>query len=116
MLLDLDNARPPDAPGEPAGRAGYRAPELERGGSVTPACDVFSLAGCLYFALVGDDPPEQPGPLPGRRRRLDASSPLADLLDACRQADPARRPPAAVVHASLRSLGQRQHRAGPSQG
>lgn len=104
MLLDLDNSRPPGAPAEPAGRAGYRAPELAGGGAVTPACDVFSLAGCMAFALTGVDPPERPGPLSDLRGRLGDAPALADLLDACRQAEPARRPSAAALRAALRSL------------
>lgn len=103
MLLDFDNARPPHTPAALAGRAGYRAPELDWGGAVSPACDVFGLAGCLYFALVGDDPPERPGPLPDLRLRLGAAANLASLLDACRAAEPARRPHANAVRAALSS-------------
>jgi serine/threonine protein kinase len=95
MLLDLDGARPPDWPARPAGRAGYHAPELAAGRRVSPACDVYSLVGCLYFALLGDDPPAGSGPLgpfPG----------LADLLDAGRRAGPHQRPGAAAVRGALR--------------
>ncbi len=101
MLVDLDGARPPHSPARPSGRAGYRAPELERQGPVTPACDIFSLAGCLYFALTGEDPPEEPGPLTDLRAILAAYLPLADLMDQCRQDDPALRPRAHDMRLAL---------------
>jgi serine/threonine protein kinase len=101
MILDLDGARPPAWPAQPAGRIGYRAPELDLGGRVTPACDVYSLAGCLSFALTGDDPPEVPGPLPDLRARLASASQLADALDGCRRADPAQRPSVDALRAAL---------------
>jgi serine/threonine protein kinase len=95
MLVDLDGSRPPGWPGMPSGRIGYRAPELERSLDVTPTCDIYSLAGCLFFAVVGDDPPIVPGPLPLRDRRL------ADILDPCRHEDAARRPTAAELRRTL---------------
>jgi serine/threonine-protein kinase len=101
MLVDLDGARPPGAPARPAGRIGYRAPELDGDRPVTPACDLYSLAGCLYFGLTGQDPPTEPGPLTGLRDRLGSHAGLADLLDACRRADPARRPSADALGAAL---------------
>lgn len=101
MLLDLDGARPPGWPAQPAGRAGYCAPELADGGAVSPAGDVYSMVGCLYFALLGDDPPAEPGPLPALRGPLGRFPGLADLLDAGRREDPARRPTAGAIHAAL---------------
>lgn len=95
MLVDLDGSRPPGWPGMMSGRIGYRAPELEQSLAVTPACDVYSLAGCLHFAIVGDDPPTVPGPMPDRR--------LADLLDPCRVEDAAMRPTATALGAALRA-------------
>lgn len=93
MLVDLDGCRPPGWPGVPSGRIGYRAPELERSRETTPACDVYSLAGCLYFAIVGDDPPIVPGPMP--------ATPLSAALDPCRDEDAARRPSAAELRRTL---------------
>ena len=99
MLLDFDGARPPGSPAPPAGRIGYRAPELDGDGPISPACDVYSLAGCLHFALTGDDPgapdaPDAPDESP-------AHPLLDDLLAACRQADPAARPGMAALRAEL---------------
>jgi serine/threonine protein kinase len=101
MLVDLDGARPPGWPARPSGRIGYRAPELDGDRPMTPAGDVYSLVGCLYFALTGEDPPTRPGPLPDRRGQLGSSAGLADLLDECRRADPARRPTVEALRAVL---------------
>jgi serine/threonine-protein kinase len=90
MLLDFDGARPPGSPARPAGRIGYRAPELDGDGPISPACDVYSLAGCLHFALTGDDPHES-----------SAHPLLDDLLAACRQTDPAARPSMAALRGEL---------------
>jgi serine/threonine protein kinase len=101
MLLDFDGARPPGFPARPAGRIGYRAPELAAEGQVTAAADVYSLAGCLYFALLGVDPPTAPGPLLALRGPLSPYPRLADLLDAARRADPAQRPSMGELRAVL---------------
>jgi serine/threonine-protein kinase len=101
MLVDLDGARPPHWPAQPSGRIGYRAPELDTDQPMSPACDVYSLAGCLSFALTGEDPPTHPGPLTDLRRPLAAWPRVADVLDACRQADPTRRPRADALRATL---------------
>ncbi len=95
------------ARGRPAGRvslqggSGYRAPELERSLAVTPACDVYSLAGCLYFALTGEDPPDRLGPIPDLRWRI-SSPELAGLLNACRTIDPLVRPNMGELAVALR--------------
>ncbi len=104
MLLDFDNARPAGWPAQVAGRAGYRAPELEGAGPVSAACDVYGLAGCLAFALTGEDPPEVPGPIPLLRDALTAWPALGALVDGCRHADPARRPGARELGEALRRL------------
>ena len=97
MALDLDGARPEGWPAEGGGRVMYRAPELLQG-PVTPACDVYSLAGCLYFALAADDPPRASGPLewPG------LASALAAALNRCRSQIPPERPAAEAVAEALR--------------
>lgn len=91
VLLDFDGARPPGWPAFPSGRIGYRAPELAMSGAVTPACDVYSLAGCLYFALTGSDPSTEPGPL-SLEGCLPTGSPLRFMLEQCRAEAPGPRP------------------------
>jgi len=103
MLLDFDGARPPGCPAYPSGRIGYRAPELELDNPVTPACDVYSLAGCVYFALTGEDPPSTAGRLL-LGNRLPPDSRLAGVLDRCRADDPELRP-------SIKALGAALHLA-----
>jgi len=100
MLLDFDGARPPGWPAYPSGRIGYRAPELERNGPVTPACDVYSLVGCVYFALTGEDPPLTAGPLL-LGNQLPPDSRLAGVLDRCRADDPELRPSIKALGAAL---------------
>jgi serine/threonine-protein kinase len=100
-VLDFDGARPPGAPGEPGGRIGYRAPEVASSVEVHPACDVFGLAGCLFFAVTGRDPPAEPGPMPLR----DALGPLPPasvaVLQSCRDPDPQARPSANELRDAL---------------
>jgi serine/threonine protein kinase len=92
IVVDFDGARPPRAAGEAGGRGGYRAPEVAASALVHRGCHVFSLAGCIYFALTGDDPPAEPGALPrlGDAGRLSAQA--VGVLERCRLADPAARP------------------------
>ena len=110
MLVDMDGARPPGWP-PPAGRIGYRAPELDAERPVSPACDVYSLVGCLYFALTGDDPPTKPGPIPELRRLLARYPPLVGLLDAGRLADPSQRPSIGALRAALEPIVEPTKRA-----
>ena len=87
MLLDFDGARPPGWPARPSGRIGYRAPELGAGRGVSAACDVYSLAGCLFFALTGED-----ADCLERRASSVPRRGLFAVLEACRRAEPAARP------------------------
>ncbi|HEV8636377.1 MAG TPA: protein kinase [Chloroflexota bacterium] len=98
-LLDFDGARRANSRGAPGGRIGYRSPEVENRLRLTAAADVYGLAGCLHFALTGEDPPAEAGALripPAARASRPA---LFDLLDQCRAPEPGRRPTAGFLGA-----------------
>ncbi|MFF0523149.1 PQQ-binding-like beta-propeller repeat protein [Actinomadura nitritigenes] len=104
-LIDFGVSRAMDdaaltAAGAVVGSAGYLSPEQAAADEAGPASDVFSLGATLAFAATGRPPfgdarlevllyrvghedPDLAG-LPG---------PLRDVLAACLQRDPARRPP-----------------------
>ncbi len=78
----------------PVGTDGYLAPELGAGGPPTPAQDLYAVGvvGTQLLTAAGPDAPVPPGP-------------LAPLLAALRDPDPARRPAdAAAALAGLRAL------------
>ena len=87
------------------GTPGFTAPERLRGEGATPASDLWSLGATLYTAVEGRGPFERAGgsaaimagvvgePAP----RAPSSGPLAPVIDALLQADPARRPDAATT-------------------
>ncbi|HTS99375.1 MAG TPA: serine/threonine-protein kinase [Streptosporangiaceae bacterium] len=87
------------------GTPGFTAPERLRGEGATPASDLWSLGATLYTAVEGRGPFERPGgsaaimagvagePAP----RAPSAGPLAPVIDALLQADPARRPDAATT-------------------
>jgi serine/threonine-protein kinase len=100
-VVDFDGARPPGAPGEAGGRIGYRAPEVAVSRDVNVGCQVFSLAGCIHFALTGEDPPAEPGALPLIAGAARLSTEAVDILGRCRSPDPAARPTAQLVREAL---------------
>lgn len=73
--------RPPKYCGEVAGTYGYMAPEVLRGGTVSPLSDLYSL-GALAYRLLGG-PPE-------RRSAAAAklSAGVADVIDRALEPDP----------------------------
>ena len=96
------------------GSPAYLAPEVASGAPATPASDVWSLGGTLYFAVVGrapydmgenvlgglfkivhDDPP-----------RLPDDHPLAPLLAVMMVKDPAGRWPVLRVRDDLRRIAR----------
>ena len=89
--------------GDIVGTLAYMAPEQAEGLRVTPAADVYSLALTLYEAWTGVNPVRGHGPAGtarrlGRRlprladRRRDLPYELCDVVDACLDPDPLRRP------------------------
>ncbi len=94
-------------PGHALGTPEYMAPEQSKGRPPTEQFDIYALGVMLYEALVGEPPfvsenivevlarkaTEAPPPLDQRRGGLPP--PLVELVHACIEMDPARRPPGA---------------------
>lgn len=100
-VIDLGSARPPGhrvAHDQPLGSPGYAAPELETGGTITAATDLYGVGTLLYQALTGR-PPFNPADQASRRPPpaqlgLPRMTPprLAALLRALLAPHPADRP------------------------
>ncbi|WP_433337661.1 serine/threonine-protein kinase [Spirillospora sp. CA-294931] len=92
-----------------AGSPGFMSPEQVAGGPVGPPSDVFSLGTTLAYACTGSEPFGD-GPwhaimfrVQRERPRLDAIADpgLRELVAACTERDPSRRPTAAALAARL---------------
>jgi serine/threonine protein kinase len=128
-LIDLSVARPPGPAHAGIGTHYYMAPEQARGGELGPAADVWGVGVVLFEAATGepafDDPEGESGgwdesvsesveegdypQLAARARRIDELRPLpgelADLVAACLEPEPARRPAVDEVMRALEPLG-----------
>ena len=125
-LIDLSIARPVEQAARLRAQIGtdaYMAPEqcdpITWEGRIGPAADVWGLGATLHHAISGEPPfPRLPGPYdavdPARRfpqlvaapvpLGRDVPAPLADLVAATLARDPAQRPTAMEVVASLEPL------------
>lgn len=123
ILIDLSLVTRPGTGRPHAGTDGYLAPEQVPGRDLSAAADVFGLGVTLGEALTGELPYGEEGlwvtgSSPRRtrwsfRRRLTTVPvPLAGLILACIDPDPAHRPTLADVRAVLDTVAAS---AGPSQ-
>lgn len=130
-LIDMSLARRPGRCPAGVGTWCYMAPEQARGGIVGPPADVWGLGAVLYEATTGqaafdpDPPPGSPPPPPSAssgdddrprtypqldgppapvRRLRRTPRPLVDLIDACLDPDPSRRPAVGAVIGALEPL------------
>ena len=85
VLIDLGLATRPGTIERGMGTDGYAAPEQAAGGTVSAASDVWGLGATLAECVTGRAPGRTPD-----LRRVPAA--LRPLLEACLDADPARRP------------------------
>jgi serine/threonine protein kinase len=116
-LIDLSVARPPGPAHAGIGTHYYMAPEQVRGGVLDPAADVWGIGAVLFEAATGEpafDDPDAPDDdesdesvsetfdeedypqLAATARRIEEVRPLprelADLVAACLEPEPERRP------------------------
>ncbi len=107
-LMDFGVARLTDgaaltAPGDIVGTLAYMSPEQAEGNTAGPEADVYSLALMLYECWSGEHPTRRATPAataraiggrlrPLRRLRPDLPRELSEVLDACLQTRPDRRP------------------------
>ena len=77
----LENIQQITQTGAAVGECHYQAPELIRGGELTPACDIYGLAATLYEACTGTPPIRKSPSLPEQVRLVTDEIPAsADLL------------------------------------
>jgi class 3 adenylate cyclase len=79
---------------------GYLAPEVLEGGAPTVAGDIYALASIALACLTGADPPIAPGeaPIPSA---ASVGPGVAWAIRLARAADPAGRPPTAMMFAQM---------------
>jgi serine/threonine protein kinase len=126
-VLDLSIAKPPGPERPGTGTRGYLAPEQARGDELTAATDVWGIGATLFAAATGRPPfedeypkhdpryPQLERPAPSIRTRRRLPPVVADVIDACLRAEPARRPSVAEIHTVLDefAMKQRVERPGP---
>lgn len=133
-LMDFGVARLTDAaaltaPGDVVGTLAYMSPEQAEGNTAGPEADVYSLALMLYECWSGEHPTRRSTPAatvraiggrlrPLRRLRPDLPRELSEMLDACLQTRPDRRPTleelGETIEDSLDQLAEHSPRQGRS--
>jgi len=89
------------APFASTGAGGFEAPELARGGSPSPASDVYALAAIGWLCLTGAPPSPASRRPPLNAVRPETPDRLAEVITACLATDPAERPSAATAAAEI---------------
>jgi serine/threonine protein kinase len=119
-ILDLSIARPPGRGKKDAGTRNYMAPEQARGGSFSPATDVWGIGAVLFEAATGElpfaayDDESRYDQLERRAESVSAyrrvPAPFNDLVASCLEPDPALRPTVDELTKGLTVLAQRESR------
>lgn len=104
-LIDLSLARQPGVGRPGSGTAGYRAPEQEAGGWISPATDVWGLGAVLHEVTTGRQHDEEPSgwlrSAPWPRRTPPQ---LIDAINGCLVQEPTQRWSIARVTTTLARL------------
>ena len=103
------------------GSPSYMAPEQATGADITPATDLWALGAMLYFAVEGEPPFHGGSALAtasavvhGQPRPQQRPGPLSPLLARLLTKDPAARPSAGAVRATLTRVGDSERSSAAS--
>jgi serine/threonine-protein kinase len=100
MLMDLGSARLAGAgAGATVGTPGFVAPEVREGDPPTEASDVFSLGALAWFCLTGNGAPDTMLRLSPETVLSHVGEELAEVIGACIDPEPQRRPASSVLAA-----------------
>jgi hypothetical protein len=98
VLLDLGTARLAGAgAGAVFATPGFTAPEVRGGDVPGEAADVFALGAVMWFCATGNGAPDTDIRLDPETIRSHVGAALAEVVGACIDPDPARRPGAAEL-------------------
>lgn len=92
LLADLGAARVAGAGAAMLGTPGFVAPEVGAGEQPTEAADVYALGALAWFCLTGNGAPDTPIRLSPEIVSSHVGPELADVVGACIDPEPARRP------------------------
>jgi serine/threonine protein kinase len=95
VLLDLGAAHVVGGSGGVFGTKGFVAPEIREGRAHTSASDVFSLGAVAWFSLTGNGAPDTNQRLDRETITSHVGRELSDVVAACIDPSPDRRPDAA---------------------